>query len=424
MHEWQQVRLADVCREITVGHVGPMADKYVDEGVPFLRSQNVVPFSVKTDGLKFIDLEFHGQLTKSALHPGDVVIVRTGSPGACAVVPDWLEEANCSDLVIARCGPRLKPRFLSYVMNSIADHHIASHLVGAVQQHFNVGSARSLEFALPEIGEQEQIVELLGSLDDKIELNHRMNQTLEAMARAIFKDWFVDFGPTRAKIEGRTPYLAPELWELFPESFDDVGKPAGWARMPLDEIADFLNGLALQKFPALYPDDSLPVIKIAELRGGITPKSNRASRDVPHKYIVRNGDFLFSWSGSLLAKFWTEGEGALNQHLFKVTSDRFPSWFFSQWIYHHLEQFRAIAASKATTMGHIQRRHLKEAMTICPPEGTLASLGQIIGPLVALTIKNKLESRTLTRTRDLLLPKLISGEIRLSEAEKAVEAVA
>ena len=251
-----------------------------------------------------------------------------------------------------------------------------------------------------------------------------MNDTLETMARVSFKDWFVDFGPTRAKAEGRAPYLAPELWDLFPNALDDEGTPVGWESKPLDEVAEFLNGLALQKFPAAHPEDSLPVIKIAELRGGVTAKSSRASREIPGKFVVKDGEFLFSWSGSLLAKFWTEGEGALNQHLFRVTSERYPAWFFSLWVHHHLEEFQAIAASKATTMGHIQRGHLREAMTSCPPDDVLSTLGLTIGPLVERTIKNELESRTLAQTRDLLLPKLMSGEIRLREAEKAVEAVA
>ena len=250
-----------------------------------------------------------------------------------------------------------------------------------------------------------------------------MSETLEAMARALFKDWFVDFGPARAKMEGRAAYLSPGVWNLFADDLDD-GVPIGWKKTSLDEIADFLNGLALQNYPTSDPMLGLPVIKIAELRNGVTAKSNRASRDIPEKYVVKDGDFLFSWSGSLLAKFWTEGEGALNQHLFKVTSSRYPTWFFSQWVHHHLKEFKAIAASKATTMGHIQRGHLKEATTVCPPDRALAILGQSMSPLVDRTIENELESRSLAQTRDLLLPKLISGEIRLREAEKAVEAVA
>ena len=280
-----------------------------------------------------------------------------------------------------------------------------------------------LTVPIPPLPEQRAIAHVLGTLDDKIELNRRMNDTLEAMARAVFKDWFVDFGPVHAKMEGREPYLDSETWDLFPDALDDRDKPVGWENKPLDEIADFLNGLALQKFPASDLEDSLPVIKITELRNGISRKSNRASRKMPEKYVIEDGDFLFSWSGSLLAKFWTEGEGALNQHLFKITSNKYPSWFFSQWIYHHLDEFRAVAASKATTMGHIQRGHLKEAMTSCPPDETLGKLGEAIAPLVERTIKNSIQNRTLAQTRDLLLPRLLSGEVRLHEAERGIENV-
>ena len=278
-----------------------------------------------------------------------------------------------------------------------------------------------LELDVPPKPEQRAIAHILGTMDDKIELNRRRNQTLEAMARALFKDWFVDFGPVRAKMEGRDPYLPADLWQLFPDRLDDEGKLEGWSERPLDEIADFLNGLALQKFPATDPGDSLPVIKIAELRNGVSAKSDRASREVPAKYIINDGDFLFSWSGSLLAKFWTEGEGALNQHLFKVTSERYPMWFVSHWVHHHLEEFQAIAASKATTIGHIQRGHLKAAMTLCPPENVLERLGVVMAPLVEQSIHSELESRSLAQLRDTLLPKLISGELRIKDAEKFIE---
>ena len=309
------------------------------------------------------------------------------------------------------------PLFVYYNL-SIRKEEIRAASGGSAQPILNKSTFGQLDILLPPPPEQRAIANILGTLDDKIELNRRMNETLEAIARALFKDWFVDFGPTRAKIEGRDPYLASEIWDLFPDSLDGEGKPVGWEIKPLDKIAEFLNGLALQKFPALDPEDSLPVIKIAELRGGITGKSNRASHAIPEEYIVKDGDFLFSWSGSLMAKFWTEGEGALNQHLFKVTSDRYPEWFFSQWVRHHLEEFQAIAASKATTMGHIQRGHLKEAMTNCPPDDLLSILGRTAGPLVEHIINNERENRTLAETRDLLLPKLISGEIRVGDADK------
>ncbi len=295
---------------------------------------------------------------------------------------------------------------------------------GAKMPRGDKDALASFKFLLPPIEEQRAIAHVLGTLDDKIELNRRRNETLEAMARTLFKDWFVDFGPVRAKMEGREPYLPEEVWRLFPERLveSELGEiPEGWKERPLDEIANFLNGIALQKFPATDTSKSIPVIKIAELRNGISANSNRASVDIPDKYIVRNGDFLFSWSGSLMAKFWSEGDGALNQHLFKVTSDQCPMWFVSHWVHYHLEEFQAIAASKATTMGHIQRAHLTAAKTVCPPAWALSSMDVTMTPLVEQTIKNELESHTLAALRDTLLPKLISSELRVSDAEQKIE---
>ena len=424
--------LGGFAREITVGHVGPMVSEYVETGIPFLRSQNILPYRISTDEIKYISPEFHHKLRKSSLRPGDVVIVRTGKPGTCAVIPVWLEEANCSDLVIIRCGEALKPQYLSYWVNSLASHHIRSSLVGAVQQHFNVESARQMPFLLPDLKTQERVIAVLGSLNDKIDLNWRINETLEAMAPAIFRDWFVDFGPTRRKMEGTTdpvailgglirdPEKAATITPYFPRNFADNGLPKEWEERPLDQIAKFVNGLALQKYPTSDPADSMPVIKIAELRNGVTAKSNRASRGVPEKYVIKDGDFLFSWSGSLMAKFWTGGEGALNQHLFKVFSDEYPTWFYTQWIHYHLAEFQQIAASKATTMGHIQRGHLKVAMTVCPPDEALHRLSEVMEPLTHMTVQNELENRTLAAARDFLLPKLMSGEIRLRDAEAMV----
>lgn len=424
-----RVVLGDVA-EVTVGFVGSMASEYVSDGVPFLRSLNVEPYRITTSDLKFVSKEFHRQLRKSSLTPGDVVIVRTGKPGTCAVIPDWLSDANCSDLVVVRCGPKIHPRYLAYWVNSLADHHIGSNLVGAVQQHFNVGAAKLMPIMLPAYSEQEAILSVLASLDDKIELNRRMNETLEAMAQAIFRDWFVDFGPVRRKLAGVTdpveimgglvPDLdrANELAGLFPNRVADGELPAGWTGRPLDTVADFLNGLALQKFPAVPGEPSLPAVKIAELRGGLSTKTDRVSRGVPNRYIISDGDYIFSWSGSLLAKVWTEGDGALNQHLFKVTSAEYPQWFYAAWVQHHMPEFQQIAASKATTMGHIQRGHLASAMTVCPPTAALEIMSSVFGPLWDRAIQNSLESRSLAETRDYLLPRLMSGEVRASAASR------
>jgi type I restriction enzyme S subunit len=266
----------------------------------------------------------------------------------------------------------------------------------------------------------------LRMLDDKIELNRRTNVTLEAIERALFKSWFVDFDPVRAKVEGRDLGLPKYISDLFPNSFEEseIGEvPKGWDVRNLDDIARFLNGLALQKYP-LKGDEALSVIKIAQLRAGNTDGADQASADIPPDYVVEDGDVLFSWSGSLECVLWTGGRGALNQHLFKVTSSNYPKWLFYLWIHQHLESFRHIAASKATTMGHIQRHHLSAAKIVLPPAPVLKMADQQISPLIEAILHNDLESRILRNTRDALLPKLISGELRVKDAERAVEAVA
>jgi type I restriction enzyme S subunit len=418
--DWQLRALHEVADEVTVGYVGPMASEYVESGVPFLRSLNIEPFRVNTTDLKFVSAEFHKRIKKSALRPGDVAIVRTGKPGTCAVVPDWLQDANCSDLVIVRCSKLLRPRFLCYWVNSIAAHHISSHTVGAVQQHFNVGAAKTMRVATPSLREQDSVIAVLGGLDDRIALLRETNATLEAIAQALFKSWFVDFDPVRAKSQGLAPTGMDEATAaLFPDGFEEseIGPiPRGWTISALDRVATYLNGLALQKYPP-SEDAWLPVIKIAQLRKGDTAGADRAGTNIKPEYVVRDGDVLFSWSGSLEVEVWCGGKGALNQHLFKVTSDRYPKWFYFWWTRHHLENFRQIAASKATTMGHIQRSHLSEAKVLVPSRELLDAMSAHLAPLLDRAVQNELQARTLATLRDTLLPRLISGQLRLPVVE-------
>jgi type I restriction enzyme S subunit len=272
-----------------------------------------------------------------------------------------------------------------------------------------------LPVRVPPLPEQRAIAHILGSLDDKIDLNRRTNETLEAMARALFKSWFVDFDPVRAKAQGRDPGLPAHLAALFPDRLveSELGEiPEGWEMQSLDEIARFLNGLALQKYPA-QDGHSLPVIKIAQLRAGNTDGADQASAGLEPEYIVEDGDVLFSWSGSLECVLWAGGHGALNQHLFKVTSDKYPKWLCFMAVHHHLDDFRHIAAGKATTMGHIQRHHLSDAKLAVPPAKLVQEMDAVVSPIMERTWRRSVESRTLAALRDALLPKLISGEVRV-----------
>lgn len=298
------------------------------------------------------------------------------------------------------------------------------------------GTLKEKPLSLPPLPEQKRIASILGSLDDKIELNRRMNETLEGMARALFQSWFIDFDPVRQNMDRIQSRPSPAAsrhplpmgegrgegangMALFPTAFQDSPRgpiPEGWEVRSLDKTADYLNGLALQKYP-VGDGPALPVIKIAQLRRGDTADADQSSADLPPEYIVNDGDVLFSWSGSLEVELWCGGRGALNQHLFKVTSSEFQKWFYYLWTLHHLAEFRLIAAGKATTMGHIQRGHLTAAKVLVPPKPLLGAMTRIMSPLIDRIIANRIQSRTLAALRDALLPKLLSGELSMQEME-------
>ncbi len=298
---------------------------------------------------------------------------------------------------------------------------------GAKMPRGDKDALADFKFRLPPIEEQRAIAHILGTLDDKIELNRKQNETLEAMARALFKAWFVDYEPVRAKMEGRwqrgqsLPGMPAHIYDLFPDRLveSELGEiPEGWEMRSLDSIANYLNGLALQKFPPESETEFLPVIKIAQLRAGNTNGADKASTQIKPEYVVVDGDVLFSWSGSLEVEVWNGGRGALNQHLFKVTSNEVPKWFYFFATRQHLSDFRAIAAGKATTMGHIQRKHLTDArIAVAPPE-SMKKFDAVIASQFDQLVSNAQQSRSLAQLRDTLLPKLISGELRISDAER------
>jgi type I restriction enzyme S subunit len=367
------------------------------------------------------------ELEKSSLEVGDLLFARRSlvaeGAGKCTLVCE-LDEPTTFESSIIRARP-IQSVADSYYLYYFFDSPQGKYLLGTIRRQVAVAGITGtdlveLEIPLPPQSEQRAIAHILGTLDDKIECNRQMNATLEAMARAIFKSWFVDFDPVHAKAHGEQPGgMDAATAALFPDSFEDseLGPiPAGWRVKPLDEIAHYQNGLALQKFPPENEHEFLYRLKIRELRQGyFDDRSERSTLDIREDCIVYDGDVIFSWSGSLLIDLWTGGTGALNQHLFKVTSEIYPQWFYYFWTLHHLEEFQRIAEGKATTMGHIQRRHLSNAMTFVPPQETIESVTEILQPYLDAIINNRLQARTLAETRDALLPKLMSGEIRVGE---------
>ncbi len=272
---------------------------------------------IQIDQCKRISVIDYEKLVMAGCNPinGDVLIAKDGATCLDTVCVYNQNDAIVllSSIALLRPGPSLDSFFLRYYfeMPSIVRMLKEGYVSGSVVPRVILQDFKRAPIVLPPLSEQRAIAHILSTLDDKIELNRRMNETLEDIARALFKSWFIDFDPVRAKAEGRQPFgMNEETASLFPSEFEDseLGEiPKGWMVKPLDEVADFLNGLAMQKYPATS-EDSLPVIKIAELNRGINESTSRASTDIPSEYVVENGDVLFSWSGSLELKIWCVAE--------------------------------------------------------------------------------------------------------------------
>ena len=429
-NEWASVPLVELnTTPPTYGVVQPGQVK--KDGVPMLRVNNFQGHSLNLVEVMRIAPEVEAKYERTRIQAGDVLITIVGSVGQVAIVSDELSGWN-----IARAVAMIRPkkpslsRWISLVLRSPdAQYQLGVAANTTVQTTINLKDLRQLRIPFPDESERSSIAHILGTLDDKIELNRKQNETLEAMARALFKAWFVDFEPVRAKLEGRwqrgqsLPGLPAHLYDLFPERLaeSELGEiPEGWEMRSLDSIANYLNGLALQKFPPESETEFLPVIKIAQLRAGNTNGADKASTQIKPEYVVVDGDVLFSWSGSLEVEVWNGGRGALNQHLFKVTSNEVPKWFYFFATRQHLSDFRAIAAGKATTMGHIQRKHLTDArIAVAPPE-SMKQFDAVIASQFDRLVSNAQQSRSLAQLRDTLLPKLISGELRIPDAERIV----
>ena len=404
------------------------SSSWVDDGVPVIKIANVKDGRIVADGCGYVSHETAATAREWMTQKGDVLIAMTGYVGEIARVRSgekYLINQRVGRFDFLDDSPVIPEFFFYYLRQSEVRSLLETMARGSAQPNLSASDAAKLWVPVPPPAEQRAIAHILGTFDDKIERNRKQNETLEAMARVLFKAWFVDFEPVRAKMEGRwqrgqsLPGLPAHLYDLFPDRLveSELGEiPDGWQMRSLDSIASYLNGLALQKFPPKSETEFLPVIKIAQLRAGNTTGADKASTQIKPEYVVVDGDVLFSWSGSLEVEVWNGGRGALNQHLFKITSNEVPKWFYFFATRHHLQNFRSIAASKATTMGHIQRKHLKEAKIAVAPLGSMDTFDVEISPLFDQLLSNERQSRTLAQLRDTLLPKLISGELRVPDA--------
>ena len=394
---FNEIELSSVITDIAAGPFGSnlKVSCFVPYGFPIIDGANLKGFKVTDNLTKFVTEEKARSLSRSIARRGDVIITISGTLGQIAYIPDdsMFEEYLCSQrqFRVSFDSSRVYvPYLVFYFHTNEGQGKILSFAnqtgVPALSQPLK--NFRKIRIQLPSYTEQRRIASVIEAINDKIECNQKINDNLYAQAKAIFEQQFIDL-------------------ETIPD---------GWEKGNLLDVANYLNGLAMQKYRPNEDEVGLPVLKIKELRQGSCDNSSElCSPNIKPEYIIHDGDVIFSWSGSLLVDIWCGGTCGLNQHLFKVTSNTYDKWFYYLWTAHHLERFIAIAADKATTMGHIKRGELAKAEVLIPSDEDYKSINSLMNPIFNLIVAKRIEARKLAELRDELLPKLMSGEIDVSE---------
>ena len=408
---WNLILLGDKCDEITVGFVGSMAEHYVTEGIPFLRSKNIEPFKINYSDLCHISKEFHQTLKKSELHPGDIAVVRTGKPGAAVLIPPDLGTANCSDLVIIRCGDELHREFIVYFLNSAAKGFIFSALVGAVQQHFNVGEAKKLPIPLPPLGEQKAIADVFESLGKKVELLRNQNETFEEIAQTLFKRWFIDFN---FPDENGNPYKDSD-GKMQSSEFGEI--PKSWEVGSISLFADHIkNSVSPHKSPeTLYRHYSIP-----SFDDGMEPVQELGLEIKSNKYEVVASSILVSKLNPSTPRIWQiqdAEENSICSTEFQVVK---PQSGFFGFVYGALMSSpvrRELTGRAHGTSSSHQRVSPADIFEVPFPVSSdrklEATFSDTSHGLLKKIAENRAQIQTLIQLRDTLLPKLMKGEIRV-----------
>jgi type I restriction enzyme, S subunit len=356
--------------------------------------------------------------------------------GAVSRVPDNIHEGRLTQdtvKLVFKVEDASKDYIYWILRTPLYREYCRAHATGTT----NLGLPREdfLAFPIPALtASRTELVAFLQALEDKINLNRRMNETLEAMARALFTDWFADFGPTRAKMEGRAPYLASEIWKLFPDRLDEQGKPEGWIDVTVSSIA---NRIGMGPFGSnikveTFVDSGVPIISGKHLRGTRLDDSefNFVTEVHAEQLLsanVQRGDIIFTHAGnigqvSIIPESSRYDRYVLSQRQFylrcnsEVVSRLFVIYFFKS----HEGQHKLLANTSQVGVPSISRptTNLKQISLVLPSKPVLAAFDALIGPFHSRSGINDGESGTLHSTRDLLLDKLMSGEIRVKDAEK------
>jgi type I restriction enzyme, S subunit len=407
----RRIKLKDVCNRITVGHVGPMADKYTDEGVPFLRSQNIMPFRLNLNDIKFVPREFHEKLRKSALQPGDVAVVRTGYPGTACVIPNTFTELNCADLVVITPSRELNPYYLAAIFNSAwGVASVAGNLVGVAQQHFNIGAARELEVSIPPRSTQDRIAGILSAYDELMENSQRRIRILEAMARALYREWFVDFRfPVSSSGPEKLPRVASPLGDI----------PRGWELKKLGDIAENMR----RNVAKGEIDEPKPYVGLEHIpRRSLALDAWETAVDLgSNKLEFKKSEVLFGKIRPYFHKVSVAPFDGLCSADTIVIRARRPEYYASVVACVSSDAF--VAEASATANGAKMPRAnwdvLKKYPVVIPKGKVAEQFSALFAGIIEQQQTLMFQIQNLRRTRDLLLPRLLSGAALRADAHSA-----
>ena len=443
---WRYIRIKDLEDEGIIsdiqdgnhGELHPKSSDYVSSGIPFVMAKDLANGRLNLDECQFISKKQADSLRIGFAQPGDVLLTHKATMGRVAIVPSGYEYVMLTPQVTYyRIGDKeqLDNIFLKYAfLSPNFQQQLNANSDQSTRKFIGITAQRDLWLLIPPISEQRNIARILSILDDKIELNLQMNETLEAISRAIFKSWFVDFDPVRAKMEGRQSfYLDAETAALFPNTFEDsqLGRiPKGWNVKSLSDCVTYLSrGIA----PKYLQSSPIRVLNQRAIRWWHIDeqalKFHDPNKSVRDEAYIRKGDVVINSTGDITIgrAYWFYHEVAnlfADSHvsIIRTSSDillpemvvfQIETQTYQDIIYSHV--------TGSTGQLELNRSNLAQLPFLCPPIELQRKFSAIIKPLFNYVWYNKQQSGTLTSIRDALLPKLLSGEIRLKDAEKVAE---
>jgi type I restriction enzyme S subunit len=430
---WRRAAISDLLKEGSLelvqdgNHGGnyPKATEFESTGIPLITGADLNAGVIDFRGCQFLNPASASRLRIGFAKPGDVLLSHKGTMGKTAIVPhlDWPYIILNPQLTLYRVRENgsINRRYLKFFFDSAPFRAFIERISGvSTISSLSLTVQKSLEIPLPPLPEQKAIARILGTLDDKIELNRRMNATLEAMARALFQSWFVDFDPVHAKAAGRQPSGTDATTaSFFPSAFQasELGEiPEGWRLGSIYEVAEVIYGAPFSSKQFNEDGDGKPLIRIRDLAdespGIYTPEAH------PKGYMVQPGNVVVGMDGEFRAYLWGGVPAWLNQRVCVFApKPTYSAAFVRNSIIAPLAHVEA--TETATTVIHLGKNDIDRFKVIIPQPEVHAAFAKLCQPWYDRIVANKQQSRTLATLRDTLLPKLLSGDLAVSDSMRA-----